>query len=85
VTLVIVVVIALVVIALVAFLARRRRSADGVDSFRRQIDALSRARPSPASRRPRASPIRRRTTDPTNPTTHDDRRVVDMTSCGYGT
>jgi len=43
---IVVVVVALVVVA-VAIAARARRSNDGVDSFRRQIDALS-----PEARRP---------------------------------
>jgi preprotein translocase subunit SecG len=38
---VIAVVVALVVIAVVVVLIRRSRSADGVATFRRQIDALS--------------------------------------------
>jgi hypothetical protein len=38
---------ALVVVVIVAALARSRRGSDGVDSFRRQIDALS-----PEARRP---------------------------------
>ena len=38
---VIAVVVALVVIAVVIVLVRRSRSADGVATFRRQIDALS--------------------------------------------
>jgi hypothetical protein len=41
------VIIALVVVIAVVVVARARRSNDGVDSFRRQIDALS-----PEARRP---------------------------------
>lgn len=41
------VIIALVVVIAVVVVARARRSHDGVDSFRRQIDALS-----PEARRP---------------------------------
>lgn len=37
----VVIAIAVVVIGLVVFVARRRRSADGVSTFQRQIDALS--------------------------------------------
>jgi hypothetical protein len=44
---VIAVVAALIVIAVVIVVARRRRPADGVATFRRQIDALS-----PEARRP---------------------------------
>ena len=44
---VLIVVGALVVIAAAVVVSRRRRLADGVDSFRRQIDALS-----PEARRP---------------------------------
>ena len=40
-TIVLIVVAVVVVIAVVAFVASRRRPADGVDTFRRQIDALS--------------------------------------------
>jgi hypothetical protein len=47
VTVVIVVVVAVVLLLAVAAFARSRRSNDGVDSFRRQIDALS-----PEARRP---------------------------------
>ena len=43
----IVVIIVIVVLAVGAVVASRRRSKDGVDSFRRQIDALS-----PEARRP---------------------------------
>ena len=40
-TIVVIVVIAVIVVVVAALVARARRSNDGVDSFRRQIDALS--------------------------------------------
>ncbi|MFW2333786.1 hypothetical protein [Ilumatobacter sp.] len=46
-TVVVIVVVVAVVVVAVAIAARARRSNDGVDSFRRQIDALS-----PEARRP---------------------------------
>lgn len=46
-TTIVIVVAALLVVLTVAAVARSRRSNDGVDSFRRQIDALS-----PEARRP---------------------------------
>jgi len=46
-TTIVIVIAALVVVLAVAAVARSRRSNDGVDSFRRQIDALS-----PEARRP---------------------------------
>lgn len=46
-TVVIVIVVVIVVVAFGVVVAGRRRSKDGVDSFRRQIDALS-----PEARRP---------------------------------
>ena len=53
-TLVIVVVAVVVVVAAaVAFASKRRRQVDGVDSFRRQIDALS-----PEARRPTIKQIK---------------------------
>ena len=44
---VVIVVVAAVLLVVVALVARARRANDGVDSFRRQIDALS-----PEARRP---------------------------------
>jgi uncharacterized protein YxeA len=44
---IILVVVAVIVLAAAAMLVSRRRQADGVNSFRRQIDALS-----PEARRP---------------------------------
>ena len=52
-TVVVIVVVVLAVVAVVAFALRRRRSADPVDSFRRQIDALS-----PEARRPTIKQIK---------------------------
>jgi hypothetical protein len=46
-TLVVVVIVAVVVALVLLLISRSRRSNDGVDSFRRQIDALS-----PEARRP---------------------------------
>ena len=46
-TLIVPIVIAVVVVIIVLVVARSRRANDGVDSFRRQIDALS-----PEARRP---------------------------------
>ena len=40
-TVVVVIIVAVVVLAAAWFVAGRRRGTDGVDSFRRQIDALS--------------------------------------------
>jgi hypothetical protein len=47
------VVAALIVVAVVVVVARRRRPADGVATFRRQIDALS-----PEARRPVVDRVR---------------------------
>jgi hypothetical protein len=58
VTIVIVIVIVVVVLAGVVWLAARRRQHDGVDSFRRQIDALS-----PEARRPVVDQIHNAQTD----------------------
>jgi len=46
-TTILIVIAAVVVVVIVAVIARSRRANDGVDSFRRQIDALS-----PEARRP---------------------------------
>jgi len=46
-TVVVILIVAVVVVVAAALTARARRSNDGVDSFRRQIDALS-----PEARRP---------------------------------
>ena len=46
-TTILIVIVALVVVVIVAAVVRSRRANDGVDSFRRQIDALS-----PEARRP---------------------------------
>ncbi len=46
-TTILIVIAAVVVVIIVAVIARSRRANDGVDSFRRQIDALS-----PEARRP---------------------------------
>ena len=51
---VIAVVVVLVVFAVLVVLARRRRANDGVDSFHRQIDALS-----PEARRPTVDQVKR--------------------------
>lgn len=45
--LVLVIIVAVIGLALVAFVGRRRGSSDDIESFRRQIDALS-----PEARRP---------------------------------
>lgn len=52
-TVALLVVAALVVLVVVVVLARRRRRPDAVDSFRRQIDALS-----PEARRPTVDQVR---------------------------
>ena len=51
--LVVVIVVAVAVVLVVAWLLGRRRTPDGVDSFRRQIDALS-----PEARRPTIDKIK---------------------------
>ncbi|MEO1058979.1 MAG: hypothetical protein AAFY28_18890 [Actinomycetota bacterium] len=70
--LIVVIVVVVLVALVVAWLIARRRTPDGVDSFRRQIDALS-----PEARRPTIDKIKPRDDGddpPTAPDATDDDR-----------